>query len=526
MTETVLGDASGMARPRSISVSGASSWSSGDYAYDGAGNIKSIGDTRYSYDGASRLTSWTRTSGTGSSTSLLGYDAFGNKYDAGISGCGSPAAGVMHCWQSSVLKPEINAATNHFAEMTYDADGNVVRHGTYDYLYDGTSMMTGMSTGSREFRYIYTADNERIGTYDVATQSWNWKLRDIGGKPLREFTSSGGTLGFANWNWANDYIYRGNTILASVTPSETQHFHTDHLGTPRLITGAGGAQRGRHDYEPFGAETTSSLQNNQLLKFTAHERDLNGPAGSEDRSYLDYMHARYYNPNLGRFSSIDPAGYDLHRPQTFNRYSYVANNPMNFLDPTGRCGERATFIGPRLPCEVTLKPPSNHQNWTDEQRAAENIKNAQRAQLAEEGKLVVSRGQPRPSSTQVAAANGGAAPAGMHLDHTQEIVLGGEPLASENIKPLDRVVNTSNGSRVKNAIAGLANGTVITKFNYTILSGGSVLTSLAQGLSYHEFLANQEIAHPGFLNPNDMLRWLTTGDTRATPTPCTYNNPC
>jgi hypothetical protein len=97
----------------------------------------------------SRLTSWTQTSANGSSTHLLGYDAFGNKYDAGISGCGSPAAGVMHCWQSSVLKPEVNAATNYFAEMTYDADGNVVRHGTYDYLYDGTSMMTGMSTGSR-----------------------------------------------------------------------------------------------------------------------------------------------------------------------------------------------------------------------------------------------------------------------------------------------------------------------------------------------------------------------------------------
>jgi hypothetical protein len=82
-------------------------------------------------------------------------------------------------------------------------------------------------------------------------------------------------------------------MLASITPTETQHFHPDHLGTPRLITGASGVQRGRHDYTPFGIETTPTQQNNQLLKFTSHERDRNGPTGSEDRDYLDYMHARY-----------------------------------------------------------------------------------------------------------------------------------------------------------------------------------------------------------------------------------------
>jgi RHS repeat-associated protein len=216
---------------------------------------------------------------------------------------------------------------------------DVVQSGTYSYTYDGTDMMTGMSTGSRDFRYVYTADDERIGTYDVSTQTWSWKLRDIGGKPLREFTSSGGTLGFANWAWAKDYIYRGNTILASITPSETQHFHSDHLGTPRLITGASGVQRGRHDYYPFGAESTSSLQNNQLLKFTGHERDLNGPSGSEDRDYLDYMHARYYNPNLGRFLSVDPVlniERALRKPQGWNRYAYVENNPINARDPDGR----------------------------------------------------------------------------------------------------------------------------------------------------------------------------------------------
>jgi RHS repeat-associated protein len=58
---------------------------------------------------------------------------------------------------------------------------------------------------------------------------------------------------------------------------------------------------------------------------------------------LDYMHARYYNPQWGRFLSVDPI-VDLKlaapTPQTWNRYAYVRNNPLHFTDPTGKytCG--------------------------------------------------------------------------------------------------------------------------------------------------------------------------------------------
>jgi RHS repeat-associated protein len=49
----------------------------------------------------------------------------------------------------------------------------------------------------------------------------------------------------------------------------------------------------------------------------------------------DYMHARYYSPNLGRFVSVDPVGGDIGSSQSWNRYSYVLNNPMVLIDPTG-----------------------------------------------------------------------------------------------------------------------------------------------------------------------------------------------
>ncbi len=55
---------------------------------------------------------------------------------------------------------------------------------------------------------------------------------------------------------------------------------------------------------------------------------------------LDYMHARFHSPVTGRFLSVDPeeGSADLRLPQSWNRYSYVTNNPVNYTDPTGRFG--------------------------------------------------------------------------------------------------------------------------------------------------------------------------------------------
>lgn len=49
----------------------------------------------------------------------------------------------------------------------------------------------------------------------------------------------------------------------------------------------------------------------------------------------DFMHARYYSPNLGRFMSVDPVGGTVGSSQSWNRYSYVLNNPLAFNDPDG-----------------------------------------------------------------------------------------------------------------------------------------------------------------------------------------------
>ncbi len=100
-----------------------------------------------------------------------------------------------------------------------------------------------------------------------------------------------------------------------------------------MITRDGGVIVSNHAYYPFGSEMNLSPQENpaDAIKFTGHERDI--VAG--DNHSVDYMHARYYNANLGRFLEVDKHPGLPSRPQTWNRYDYAFNNPLMLIDPNG-----------------------------------------------------------------------------------------------------------------------------------------------------------------------------------------------
>jgi RHS repeat-associated protein len=95
----------------------------------------------------------------------------------------------------------------------------------------------------------------------------------------------------------------------------------------------------RNDYLPFGEElyantggrTTAQGYGGDSVreKFTGYEAD--------SETALNFAQARYQSPTQGRFTSVDPLGASatISDPQSFNRYSYVQNNPTNFTDPTG-----------------------------------------------------------------------------------------------------------------------------------------------------------------------------------------------
>ncbi|MGN6186975.1 MAG: RHS repeat domain-containing protein [Thermoanaerobaculia bacterium] len=310
----------------------AMTWNAGvAYAYDGAGNIRTIGADPQLYDAVGRLIQ----SDINGSRQSYTYDGFGNRLTCTASG--------TDCQYGYTVNSVENK--NRMSSVTYSAAGNVTGLGSMTVVYDSLNMPVKKTIGAVNELYVYTADEERIAVYD-AVANWRWTIRDVSGKVLREVTSqnsSGGALGSSAWAWSKDYVYRDGALLASVQPNggspSTYHYHLDHLGTPRRITDNADAIIGIHDYYAFGPETAGGTNEPSVsrLKFTGHERDLS-TAGSGVLE-LDYMHARYYAGAMGRFLSVDPGrDWNLHQPQSWNMYAYVRNNPINTVDPTGKWG--------------------------------------------------------------------------------------------------------------------------------------------------------------------------------------------
>ncbi|MFY9824701.1 MAG: RHS repeat-associated core domain-containing protein [Thermoanaerobaculia bacterium] len=333
--ETQGNDPFSMHRPSSEGASGSfAAWSSGAYSYDGAGNITGMGTGTYTYDLVSRLTSGTffdgPAGGGNQKTQSYTFDTFGNLTNiSGTSGRATPT----------------NSATNRLngTGASYDAAGNLTNWNGAVYEYDHFNQMTDMTSGSEHAFYIYTADDERVWSYDLVRNVSHWTLRDLAGRVLRDYVNNNGT-----WGLQSDYLYRDGLLLASETPAGQRHYHLDHLGTPRLITTASGAQVAYHAYYPFGEEATAFNQDTERMKFTGHERDLASPNGPGDD--LDYMHARHESPVVGRFLSVDPSQKSHHSnaPESWNRYTYALANPLKFVDPDGM---------------VALPPPEGWPHW-------------------------------------------------------------------------------------------------------------------------------------------------------------------
>lgn len=135
------------------------------------------------------------------------------------------------------------------------------------------------------------------------------------------------------------------------------------------------------DYFPYGQEVNSSPGScPQSYKFTGYERDT--------ETGLDYAFARYYNPRLARFMSVDPLAGDVGDPQSLNRYAYVQNNSINFTDPTGMFtsnvfvvytgGGGRSIFEPTDPkdCEGGCKP-----TWADQKKPKPRKSQAQQTAL-------------------------------------------------------------------------------------------------------------------------------------------------
>jgi len=102
--------------------------------------------------------------------------------------------------------------------------------------------------------------------------------------------------------------------------------HRDHLQSVRVVTKADGSKDDGAVYRPYGEQLGFAGSTPQTKGFIGQRLD--------DKSGLMYLHARYYDPVLGRFIQADPSdptGVGV----GVNRYAYAGDNPIAYLDPSG-----------------------------------------------------------------------------------------------------------------------------------------------------------------------------------------------
>jgi RHS repeat-associated protein len=284
------------------------------FSYNGGGLSYT---QEFTYDTLNRLgTAIEKTGSTTNWSQTNAYDRYGNRqidYGGGS------------------YNLAFSSSTNRITTSgySYDSSGNLTNDGSHSYGFDAE-------------RKIATVDNTTAYAYDGEARRVKKLVGEntrfvygIGGALIAEFDGSSGNL-------KKEYISGGITIEpTAVNSNGTQYPTGDHLGSPRAITNSSGSVVSRHDYMPFGEELGSGTGgrttgmgfsnggDNNRKKFTGYERDT--------ETGLDFAQARFYASANGRFTSPDPFSGSaiITDPQTFNRYQYCRNNPVNSTDPTG-----------------------------------------------------------------------------------------------------------------------------------------------------------------------------------------------
>ena len=281
----------------------------------------------YTYDALNRLKTAAE-SGSGTAWSqTYAYDRYGNR---------RVTAGASH-GSNQALTPQSTAdiatATNRLAgvkgvnAVAYDAAGN-------------------LSADWAANRFKYDGDNRLVAfNHPTGTDSDTAYAYDGEGRRVRKVV--GGSSGVTT-----TYVYNvlGQLVaeFGGTAPDRpgTRYLTPDPLGSTRVVTGEDQSILSRHDYLPFGEEIGAALGNRDqasgVTGYTASRAD--GPAqkftGKErdNETGLDYFQARYFSGAGGRFTSADASLVDQFAadPGSWNLYTYTRNNPLRFIDPTGR----------------------------------------------------------------------------------------------------------------------------------------------------------------------------------------------
>ena len=298
------------------------------YSYDPAGNITEIEKHRagvevdsglfsYGYDRVGRLIS----AAHGDMQKRYVYDSLGNRVT-------SMQNGVETRYSYNARNQLIRLqAGEEVTEYRYDGRGNMVQTlvngvSSAEFAFDATNRMTYAVTGKGSAQYTYNGFLSRVGKLE--------KCANIPNPESEVRYTLDMTLPYDNLLMMRDsrkeqsFVW-GNGLVSSIG-DERFHYLQDHLGSPVRLLGENGLQDALA-FDEFGVVTAASQKAANPFGFTGYQRD--------DVSGLWFAQARYYVPQVGRFSSEDIIKGAIAYPFTLNSYIYCWNRPLKFVDLDG-----------------------------------------------------------------------------------------------------------------------------------------------------------------------------------------------
>ncbi|MBQ1100138.1 RHS repeat-associated core domain-containing protein [Streptomyces sp. b94] len=328
------------------------------YSYDQAGNVTEIRDKTtlggtssadtqcFTYDAHQRLTeAWTPASqkcaDAPSSSTLSGPAPYWTSYSYNTAGqrttetqhTSTTTTKTTYCY-TNTSQPHTLTGTTTGTDCTtpehtytYDTTGNttkrpgVAEHTTQSLTWSEEGKLTSLTEADQTTDYLYGAD----GTLLIRTTENGERVLYAGASELHLRTD--GTT------WAQRY-YAADGITAAMRSNQTgtikdTYFTADHHGTSNLAINRDSALTFTKRYTtPFGADRGTPLYGPwpDDKGFLGKTRDA--------ATGLTHIGAREYDPKVGQFISVDPL-LETNRPQTLNGFSYAANNPLVFSDPSG-----------------------------------------------------------------------------------------------------------------------------------------------------------------------------------------------
>ena len=237
-------------------------------------------------------------------------------------------------------------------QYEYDPRGNLKKilvNGNPDsaFIFDATGMMTSATTPNGQIEHLYNGLGKRTSSdstsdkLDPATRIDY--LLDLT-KPYNDL------LGTTQDGMKQNYLW-GIDAIGATSSDVSQYYLHDHLGSPtRLLDGAGQTSS-QYVFDEFGVPIIDPSLTSDGNSNTLHNPfGFTGYQGDEVTDFW-FAQARYYNSNVGRFTSEDVhwgasnrifGDVDRFLPdnpsikQSSNLFSYCINNPILYSDPTGK----------------------------------------------------------------------------------------------------------------------------------------------------------------------------------------------